>query len=83
MDGHADLGAPAFDLCDVAAGRFHGFWELTLHPWDMAVGSLMVTEAGGQVTDLRGRPHVLSNPQIVASNGLLHDGMPRVLAMES
>ncbi len=75
-------GSAALDLCYVAAGRFDGFWELKLYPWDMAAGSLMVTEAGGRVTDLRGGPHNLSNPQIVASNGPLHDEMLRVLAME-
>jgi myo-inositol-1(or 4)-monophosphatase len=76
-------GSAALDLCYVAAGRFDGFWELKLYPWDMAAGVLMVTEAGGRVTDLRGGPHRLSNPQIVASNGLLHDEMLHVLAMES
>ncbi|MGB4782594.1 inositol monophosphatase family protein [Candidatus Methylomirabilis sp.] len=75
-------GSAALDLCYVAAGRFDGFWELKLYPWDMAAGSLMVTEAGGRVTDLRGGPHSLSNPRIVASNGLLHEEMLGVLAME-
>lgn len=75
-------GSAALDLCYVAAGRFDGFWELKLYPWDMAAGILMVTEAGGRVTDLHGGPHRLSNPQIVASNGLLHAEMLRVLAME-
>lgn len=74
-------GSAALDLCYVAAGRFDGFWELKLSPWDMAAGSLMVTEAGGLVTDLLGGPHRLSNPRIVASNGLLHEEMLRVLAM--
>lgn len=76
-------GSAALDLCYVAAGRFDGFWELKLYPWDMAAGVLIVAEAGGRVTDLRGGPHYLSNPQIVASNGVLHDEMLRVLAMES
>jgi myo-inositol-1(or 4)-monophosphatase len=66
-----------------AAGRFDGFWELKLYPWDMAAGGPMVTEAGGRITDLRGGPHHLSNPQIVASNGLLHEEMLRVLTLES
>lgn len=74
-------GSAALDLCYVAAGRFDGFWELRLYPWDMAAGSLMVTEAGGRVTDLCGGPHHLSMPQIVANNGLLHEEMLRVLAM--
>lgn len=76
-------GSAALDLCYVAAGRFDGFWELKLYPWDMAAGILMVAEAGGRVTDLRGGPHHLSNPQIVASNGLLHEDMLRILAMDS
>ncbi|MBZ0168012.1 histidinol-phosphate phosphatase [Candidatus Methylomirabilis lanthanidiphila] len=76
-------GSAALDLCYVAAGRFDSFWELKLYPWDMAAGVLIVTEAGGRVTDLRGGPHHLSNPQIVASNGLLHDEMLHILAMES
>ncbi|CBE67138.1 Inositol-1-monophosphatase (IMPase) (Inositol-1-phosphatase) (I-1-Pase) [Candidatus Methylomirabilis oxygeniifera] len=75
-------GSAALDLCYVAAGRFDAFWELKLYPWDMAAGVLMVTEAGGRITDLRGGPHHLSNPQIVASNGLLHEEMLRILALE-
>ncbi len=75
-------GSAALDLCYVAAGRFDGFWELRLSPWDVAAGSLMVTEAGGRVTDLRGQPLRLSKPQIVASNGLLHEEMLRILAKE-
>ena len=64
-----------------AAGRFDGFWELRLSTWDVAAGSLMVVEAGGRVTDLRGQPLRLSKPQIVASNGLIHDEMLHILAM--
>lgn len=73
-------GSAALDLCYVAAGRFDGFWELRLNPWDVAAGALMVTEAGGRVTDLQGRSLRLSTPRIVASNGLIHDEMLRVLA---
>lgn len=75
-------GSAALDLCYVAAGRFDGFWELRLSPWDVAAGSLMVLEAGGRVTDLRGQPLRLSKPQIVATNGLLHEEMLRILAKE-
>ncbi len=75
-------GSAALDLCYVAAGRFDGFWELRLSPWDVAAGSLLVTEAGGRVTDLRGQPLRLSKPQVVASNGLLHEEMLRLLAKE-
>jgi myo-inositol-1(or 4)-monophosphatase len=76
-------GSAALDLCYVAAGRFDGFWELRLSPWDVAAGSLMVTEAGGRVTDLSGQPLELSKPRIVASNGLIHDEMLRLLARKT
>ncbi|OPY88270.1 MAG: Inositol-1-monophosphatase [Syntrophaceae bacterium PtaU1.Bin231] len=72
-------GAAALDLCYVAAGRFDGFWELKLKPWDTAAGWLLVTEAGGRVTDIAGRPYGLSSPNILATNGLLHADMIRVL----
>ncbi|CBE70121.1 MAG: hypothetical protein F9K13_01350 [Candidatus Methylomirabilis oxygeniifera] len=72
---------PTFDLCYMAAERFDGFREMKLYP-HIAAGSLMATEAGGRVTDLRGRPYVLSNPQIVASNSLLHNEILSVLALE-
>ena len=69
------LGSAALDLCYVAAGRFDGFWEQRLHPWDMAAGALLVTEAGGRVTDMEGRPFLSRTGSIVASNGRLHDPM--------
>jgi len=73
-------GSAALDLCSVAAGRFDGFWELKLNPWDKAAGSLMVTEAGGQVTDLEGGPFRLLGEPIFASNGLVHDAMRAVFS---
>ena len=73
-------GSASLDLCYVAAGRFDGFWELRLNPWDVAAGALAVMEAGGRVTDLTGQPLRLSAPRIVASNGAIHDEMLRVLA---
>ncbi len=69
------LGSAAIDLCYVAAGRFDGFWEEQLHPWDIAAGGLVVTEAGGMVTDYDGSPTVLTRGEIVASNHVLHDSM--------
>jgi myo-inositol-1(or 4)-monophosphatase len=68
-------GAAALDLCSVAVGRFEGFWELKLNPWDKAAGSLLVTEAGGRVTDLVGGPFSLHRDEIFASNGLIHEPM--------
>ncbi len=73
-------GAAALDLAYVAAGRFDGFWELKLMPWDTAAGVLLVREAGGRVTDLDGEAYVLSSPHVMASNGLLHEAMFRVIA---
>jgi len=74
------MGSAALDLAYVAAGRFDGFWELKLAPWDTAAGMLMVKEAGGQITDLDGNPYHLSAPHIVASNGKLHEEMLAGLA---
>ncbi len=73
-------GSAALDLAYVAAGRFDGFWELKLMPWDMAAGVLLVEEAGGVVTDLHSAPLDLLSPHILASNGLIHDEMSRLLA---
>ncbi len=73
-------GAAALDLCSVAAGRFEGFWELKLNPWDKAAGSLLVTEAGGRVTDLAGGPFSLHRDEIFASNGLIHESMIEVFS---
>jgi myo-inositol-1(or 4)-monophosphatase len=73
-------GSAALDLAYLAAGRFDGFWELKLAPWDMAAGWLLVEEAGGVVTDLHGDPFDLYSPHILASNGLIHSEMSRMFA---
>ena len=73
-------GSAALDLCYVACGRFDGFWELNLKPWDTAAGILIVREAGGTVTDFTGRPHRLGEAEIAASNGLIHPEMQQVFA---
>lgn len=73
------LGAAALDLCYVACGRLDGFWEIKLHPWDMAAGSLIVREAGGRVTDFSGETFSIYGNELVASNGLIHDQMLAVL----
>jgi len=65
-------GSAAIDLAYVAAGRFDGFWEFGLHPWDIAAGALMVEEAGGKVTDTNGAPLDLFGADILATNGLIH-----------
>ena len=72
-------GAAALDLAYVACGRFDGFWEEGLRPWDVAAGVLLVEEAGGQVTHYDGSPFRIYQPPIAASNGLLHEPMLEVL----
>jgi myo-inositol-1(or 4)-monophosphatase len=72
-------GAAALDLACVAAGRLDGFWESKLKPWDVAAGSLLVEEAGGRVSDHGGGPYRIRHHRILASNGLIHDEMIRVL----
>ena len=76
-------GAAALDLCYVACGRFDGFWELNLSPWDTAAGALIVTEGGGRVTNFSGGPFSNYNPEVVASNGLIHDRMLEVLKLKA
>jgi myo-inositol-1(or 4)-monophosphatase len=73
------MGAAAIDLCYVACGRFDGFWELKLNPWDTAAGSVIVTEAGGRMSDFRGDPFSIYGLELVASNGLIHHEMVEVL----
>lgn len=72
-------GSAALDLAYVACGRFDGFWENGLNPWDVAAGLLLIEEAGGRVTDFRGGPLDIYTPKVLASNGLLHEAMLRVL----
>jgi myo-inositol-1(or 4)-monophosphatase len=67
------LGSAAIDLCWVACGRFDGFYEHKLNAWDSAAGFLLVEEAGGKVTDLKGSPYSPYQPGIVATNGIIHD----------
>jgi myo-inositol-1(or 4)-monophosphatase len=74
------LGSAALDLAYVAAGRFDGYWENVLQPWDMAAGVLLVEEAGGRISDFDGRPTSVYQKQILASNGTIHDEMIRVLS---
>jgi len=73
------IGSAALDLCYVAAGRFDGYWEVTLSPWDLAAGYLIVHEAGGVVTDFTGAPTTIYRPNVLASNGKIHALMVDVL----
>ena len=72
-------GSAALDLAYVASGRLDAFWEFGLNPWDVAAGSLMVTEAGGSITDMHGKPHNLHSPHIVANNTLIHNEFLQLL----
>lgn len=76
------LGSAAIDLAWVAAGRFDGFWEPRLAPWDLCAGSVIVREAGGTVTGYGGGPFSIYGKEVLATNGRLHDQMVAVLAQE-
>ncbi len=73
------MGSAAIDLAYVACGRYDGFWEVALNPWDMAAGVLLVEEAGGKVTMFDGRPLDIYGTEILASNGVIHGAMQEVL----
>lgn len=74
------MGSAAIDLAYTAAGRFDGFWEYGLKPWDVAAGGLLVEEAGGVVSNIRGGPYRMGRPGIVATNGRLQK--PLLAALE-
>jgi myo-inositol-1(or 4)-monophosphatase len=65
-------GSAALDLAYVACGRFEGFWEINLSPWDIAAGELLVLEAGGHITDVWGRGDFIANGDVLASNRSIH-----------
>jgi len=73
------LGSAAIDLCYIAAGRMDGFWESDLKPWDMAGGALIVTEAGGRVTNMDGTSFSSRRPNVLATNSLLHEQMLEII----
>lgn len=76
------LGSAALDLCYVACGRFDGFWEENLKPWDTAAGMLIAREAGGKVTDFNERPFHMEHQQILATNGKIHREMLTLLNLK-
>jgi myo-inositol-1(or 4)-monophosphatase len=73
-------GSAALNLCYIACGRLDGYWERGISPWDVAAGALIVTEAGGTVTDMRGGPFHSDDREILASNGFLHADLLAILA---
>lgn len=73
------LGSAALDLCWVACGRFDGFWEYNLSPWDIAAGYLIVSEAGGKVTNFDGDKYSVFDKETLATNGLIHEEMRKMI----
>jgi myo-inositol-1(or 4)-monophosphatase len=73
------LGSAALDLCYVASGRFDGFWEQHLKPWDTAAGFLVATEAGARTTVFSGAPYSVDQDEIVSTNGAIHDELLNIL----
>ncbi len=73
------LGSAALDLCWVACGRFDGFWEHNLNPWDIAAGYLIVEEAGGKVTDFKNNPYTIWDKETLATNGLMHEELRQAI----
>jgi myo-inositol-1(or 4)-monophosphatase len=74
------FGAASLDLAWVASGRYEGYWESNLKPWDSAAGCLLVREAGGFVTDFRGRSNPICDAQIIAGNDAIHSRMHKLIA---
>ena len=73
------LGSAALDICWTACGRFDGFWEYNLNPWDVAGGSLILTEAGGKLSDFSGKEYNIYEKEILATNGLIHDRVLEII----
>lgn len=73
------LGSAAIDLCWVACGRFDGFWEYNLNPWDIAAGYLIVAEAGGVITNFEGDPYDVYDKETLATNGIIHSDMLKLI----
>jgi len=79
MSGIRRIGAVALDFAWLAAGRYEGFWEMGLSPWDAAAGSLLIQEAGGQFTDFSGGQEGVWTGNVVASNGLIHSELLQII----
>jgi len=75
------LGSAALDLCFIACGRFAGFWEQNLKPWDTAAGALIAGEAGAVITDFSNRPFTIDKKEILATNGKIHQEMLSLLKL--
>jgi len=73
-------GSAALDMAYIAAGRFDGFWELKLHPWDVAAGALIIEEAGGTVSTFAGEPFQINSYDVLASNGKIHRALMQAIS---
>ncbi|WP_114522172.1 inositol monophosphatase family protein [Altererythrobacter sp. ZODW24] len=73
------FGAASLDMAWVAAGRFDAFWESDLNPWDTAAGGLLIREAGGFVTDYRGRSNPICDTQVIAGNDAMHSRLHKII----
>lgn len=79
VQGIRRMGSAALDLSYTAAGRFDGYWEMKLAPWDVAAGSLILKEAGGEITDFTLNRFSVYDKEVLASNGLIHNKMTKIL----
>jgi myo-inositol-1(or 4)-monophosphatase len=76
------FGSAALDLCDVACGRYDGYWEQNLKPWDWSAGYLIAVEAGAVVTDFADNPYELHTTEVLATNGKIHQQMISLLEVQ-
>ena len=74
------FGAAALDLAHVASGRYDGYWESGLQPWDVAAGMLLVREAGGFVSDFRGGEQMIERREVIAGNDAIHSKLHKLVA---
>jgi myo-inositol-1(or 4)-monophosphatase len=81
VQGIRRLGSAALDLAWLGCGRYEGYWEFGIAPWDAAAGVLVVTEAGGRVTNHRGGPHRLDDAGLIASNGAIHQELEAAVVL--
>jgi myo-inositol-1(or 4)-monophosphatase len=79
VNGIRRFGSAALDLAWVASGRYEAYWELGIAPWDQAGGIVIVREAGGRVTDISGADSIPTTPLVLATNGLVHDGLRSII----
>jgi myo-inositol-1(or 4)-monophosphatase len=76
------LGSAALDMCYLASGRFDGFWEQNLKPWDKAAGAVVAAEAGAVITNFSNQPFSINQKEILITNGRIHQEMLSLLNIE-